>query len=54
MAGHSRHAAEYAVKAVTAAAIAAAGGAAAATERAWQRQCLPKHLRTAVFPPARP
>jgi hypothetical protein len=39
MAGHARHAAAYAVKAVIAA------GTDSATERDWQRRRLPKQLR---------
>ena len=41
--GHASHAAVYAVKA------AAAAGAAPATERDWQYQRLPKHLRSLAF-----
>lgn len=48
VAAHARHAADYAVKAVTAAAITT--DAAAAAERDWQVRCLPEHLRPVVFP----
>ena len=44
MIGHARHAAAYAVKASIAA------GIPAETERAWQLQRLPEHLRAAVLP----
>jgi len=44
---HARHAANYAVKA---AAAALPTKAAAASERAWQNQHLPEHLRPEVFP----
>ncbi|MEK6260732.1 MAG: putative immunity protein [Planctomycetota bacterium] len=44
MARHARHAAAYALKAVTAA------GDDTATEQDWQYQRLPEHLRAVVFP----
>jgi hypothetical protein len=50
MAGHARHAAGYAVKAVAAAAPSTDADAAAAREREWQRQNLPEHLRSIALP----
>ena len=50
VADHARHAAAYAVTAATAATIPADAGAATATERDWQSQCLPEHLRPVAFP----
>lgn len=44
MAGHARHAAAYAVKAVTYAAVATT------KERDWQYRHLPEHLRPVAFP----
>jgi hypothetical protein len=49
MAGHARHAAAYAVKAVTYASHSTDAAAAAATERDWQSQRLPQHLRQIAF-----
>ena len=46
--GHARHAAAYAIKAVTSAADPT--DAAAAEEREWQYQQLPKNLRSVAFP----
>ena len=48
VAGHARHAAAYAVKAVTHAADTTDAEAAAAKERAWQVRRLPAHLRSVV------
>ena len=50
VAGHARHAAAYAVKAVTYAAGTADADAAANKEREWQVRHLPKHLRSIAFP----
>ena len=49
MAGHARHAAAYAVKAVSAACPTDAG-AAADSERDWQNWLLPEHLRLLAYP----
>ena len=49
VAGHARHAATYAVTAATYAASEDAD-AATATERDWQHQRLPEHLRPVAFP----
>ena len=48
VAGHARHAAAYAVKAVTHAAGTTDAEAAATKEREWQVRRLPKHLRSVV------
>jgi hypothetical protein len=48
MAAHARHAAAYAVKAITYATVPT--DAAAATEHDWQYRHLPEHLRPSVFP----
>ena len=53
VADHARHAAAYAVKAVTAAAFPNDSRIAAAAERDWQYQRLPERLRQAAFPPSR-
>ncbi len=50
MAGHARHAAAYAVNAATAATNPNDAAAASATERDWQCQRLPEHLRAFTFP----
>ena len=50
VAGHARHAATYAVKAVTYASGTADADAAANKEREWQVRHLPKHLRSIAFP----
>jgi hypothetical protein len=50
VADHARHAAAYAVTTATAAAIPTDAGAATVTERDWQSQCLPEHLRPVAFP----
>ena len=50
MAAHARHAAAYAVKAVAYAAAPSDAAAATETERDWQYQRLPEHLRPVVFP----
>ena len=49
VAGHARHAATYAVKAVTYAS-GTTDADAAAKERDWQLRHLPEHLRASVFP----
>ena len=50
MAAHARHAAAYAVKAVTDAAVPIDAAAATAAEHDWQHRHLPEHLRPLVFP----
>jgi len=50
MAGHARHAAAYAVKAITYAAVPTDVAAATATEHDWQYRRLPEQLRQWVFP----
>jgi len=50
MAGHARHAAAYAVKAVTYAAHPTDAAAAAAMEGDWQYRRLPEHLRPVALP----
>jgi hypothetical protein len=50
MAGHARHAADYAVKAAACAAGTNDASATTATEREWQCRRLPEHLRPLVFP----
>ena len=49
MAGHARHAAAYAVTAVTYAAV-PTDAATTTKERDWQYRDLPKHLRPVAFP----
>ena len=50
MPAHARHAAAYAVTAATNAAAPSEVATVAATERDWQYQRLPEHLRPVVFP----
>jgi hypothetical protein len=54
MAGHARHAAAYAVKAVTYAAVPAEAAAATTKEGDWQYRRLPQDLRPLVFPAGGP
>jgi len=50
VAGHARHAAAYAVTAAAAAAVSTDAADATATERDWQYQRLPEHLRPVALP----
>ena len=50
VAGHARHAADYAVTAASYAAVAVDAPAATTKERDWQYRHLPKQLRPVVFP----
>ena len=50
MAGHARHAADYAVKAATYAAGTNDAAGTTARERDWQYQRLPERLRSVAFP----
>lgn len=50
VAGHAQHAANYAIKAMSAAPIVNADEEAVCAERDWQYELLPEHLRPLAFP----